>query len=168
MAPLFSDRLFIVDLDDTLANTTRDMRGSWENLPQLTLAPGAHQFVRRYGERTVLLTAGNEEVQLRKIAHLGLKGILRLEIVVPEPELKQAALESLLASCALPPSRFVIIGDRLDKEIAAGNRLGFVTVRMRLPHGRWGAYEPASEEERPHATIETFDELEGALLSLPY
>ncbi len=158
--------MFVLDLDDTLINTTRDMRGHDADLSALTLVPGATEFLARYGKQCAVLSSGNAILQIRKLGHFGLtiERFWRISIV-PRHELKETEIASI-ARYGNAPHETIIIGDRLDTEIAMGNRLGCRTARMRLPEGKYSACEPREPDEVADATVTNFFELMGILPAL--
>ena len=71
----------------------------------------------------------------------------------PEPDIFFWALEK--AGCR--PEDAVMIGDRLDNDVAPANRLGMLSIRILRGSAR--AYSPASEEETPDFTVEHLTEI---------
>ena len=76
-----------------------------------------------------------------------------LGIAKPDPAIFRWALNQ--AGCA--PQNAVMVGDRLDNDIAPANRLGLHTVR--LLRGLGAYHEPQSADEIPEYTIQSFSEL---------
>lgn len=154
-------KLFVVDLDDTLCNTERDMKGDVTRLPFLTLAPGAREFLEEYGKETVLLSAGIDELQRKKLDILEIYNYFHSVVIVSLPEEKAPALKKILVESGVSPQSAVLIGDRIDQEIKAGNQLGVTTVRMWLEGGKYHELSPSNPEETPTYTVLNFDELRG-------
>ena len=71
----------------------------------------------------------------------------------PDPRIFQLALNR--AGC--PPQRAVMIGDRLDNDIAPAKRLGFKTIWLRQGFGGMGA--PLTEEDAPDCRVNDLTEL---------
>ena len=71
----------------------------------------------------------------------------------PDPAIFQWALAQ--AGCLAPNA--VMVGDRLDNDIAPANRLGMHTVR--LLRGLGAYREPQSGDELPEITVQTLNEL---------
>ena len=71
----------------------------------------------------------------------------------PDPALFRWALSR--AGC--PVEHAVMVGDRLDNDIAPANRLGMHSVR--LLRGLGALHEPQCADERPEHTIRTLSEL---------
>jgi len=153
---------FILDLDDTLAQTTRDLEGDESRVKQLTLAPGAEEFLtllKTRGDFHALVTVGKEEVQQAKIEHLNLSfDDIAIVPKTDDPALKRGAIAKLAGEGDLR-QQCVLVGDRLDRDISVGNALGLITVRMCLPEGRYSSIEPQNELERAAYSVKDFFEL---------
>jgi FMN phosphatase YigB (HAD superfamily) len=153
---------WILDLDDTLANTTLNMQGDESRVSELTLAAGAKEFLallKSRGDFHALVTVGREEVQKAKIGHLGL--VFDDIAIVPKgdnPSMKSEAI-ARLASEGGTEAPCVLVGDRLDRDISVGNSLGLTTVRMCLREGRYSLIEPQNELEKPTHSVADFFEL---------
>jgi FMN phosphatase YigB (HAD superfamily) len=160
--------MIILDLDDTVTNTTRDL-GAYAAVAvdpsRLTLVEGAEEFLRKHGRDCILVSSGFRRLQKRKFTHLQLERYLDERMhVVPIYRGNQHAFrgkEALIASLVAEEnaSDVIVVGDRIDREIAIGNRLGCRTVRMRLPEGKYSNMEPQAPVERPHHTVTNFREL---------
>lgn len=131
---------------------------------RLRLDPEIRALLRdlRRDSSLVLLTEGDPDLQNRKIDHLKLRDLFDEVIIVPsgtEPA-KEEAIADLLARRALPPDSVVIVGNRLDREILAGERLRLTTVWLR--RGEGSGHIPG-EVARPDHVIESLGELSAAL-----
>lgn len=154
---------FVLDLDDTLVNTTRDLHGNYKRIPSLTLVDGAKEFLALHAAESVILSAGVHHIQQSKIDAVGIRHLVSHVVVVPTFEYKEKILFKFVRPELMPVSSVVVVGDRIDQEILLGNRLGCTTVRMRLPHGKYCGDMPLAADQRPHHTVENFFEL----LTLP-
>ena len=76
-----------------------------------------------------------------------------LGVAKPDPGIFRWALKQ--AECAARNA--IMIGDRLDNDIAPANRLGMHTVR--LMRGISAYHEPLTADEQPEYTIRSLDEL---------
>ena len=76
-----------------------------------------------------------------------------LGVAKPDPEIFRWALKQ--ADCS--PQNAVMVGDRMDNDIAPANRLGMHTVR--LLRGLGAFHEPQSPDEQPEHTIYELAEL---------
>jgi len=81
-------------------------------------------------------------------------------IAKPDKRIFKLAIEH----AGVKPSETVMVGDRIDNDVAPARAMGMWTVRMRT--GTWAVQEPRSEEERPHAEIRKLRELPRALAEL--
>ncbi|GEM_PF-3195910 len=154
--------VFIIDLDDTLTNTTRDLKGSRKRIKHLTLVRGARKFLKKYQRKVeiILLSAGEDVWQQKKIDLVGIRNYLSHIIIVPSPEEKESAIRSLVHSLSVIRSNVFVIGDRLDMEVLAGNMLGCTTVRVILPEGKYAGEVPSIEREIPKCVVSNFKELD--------
>ncbi|MBQ6756046.1 MAG: HAD-IIIA family hydrolase [Oscillospiraceae bacterium] len=76
-----------------------------------------------------------------------------LGLAKPDP----AIFEWALAQAACSPQNAVMVGDRMDNDIAPANRIGIHTVR--LMRGLGAYHEPQSVDEIPEYTISALSEL---------
>ena len=172
-------RTWILDLDDTLAHTTRDMWGDPSRVSHLTLVDGTREFLdetKARGDHRVLVTMGEWPLQMAKIQLLGLTvdrtSIIPVARLPEEPDFwsqekpteKWDIFRRLAEAEEHKDILKVLVGDRLDRDIAPGNKLGLTTVRMRLPEGRYSYLEPQNLEETPDFTVANFFEL----MQLPF
>ncbi len=153
-------RLLIIDLDDTLAETTFCLRGNTARLKHLTLAPRALEFLLSYKGRRVLLSAGDESLQCAKIVHLGIEKLFDEIHIVPTPEEKREVLATYATSID-DARRIDVVGDRFDKEMQFGKELGCRTARMRLPMAHY-SHMHASALQKADITVTSFYELMNA------
>ncbi len=111
----------------------------------------------------VVVTSGRPDRQRQKIAQLGLNGYFeeRQKTLILHNDQKSAdktpCLQQAARQMALPPQAIFSVGDKLDAEIAASNRLGMTTVRLR--HGRQKNRLPQTPDEHPHFEIDTLSQL---------
>lgn len=126
------------------------------------VCPTLAELARRTYALSVV-TSGNPDRQRRKIHLLGLAsrfdeahGTLVIhddrESADKTPFLQQAA-----SHMGLPCRAILSVGDKLDAEIAASNRLGMTTVRFL--HGRQKNRAPQTPDERPHFEIRALSSL---------
>jgi putative hydrolase of the HAD superfamily len=78
----------------------------------------------------------------------------------PSREIFEVAVRRLGVAC----EECVMVGDRIDTDIAGGKRAGMRTVWLR--RGKYASAEPRNEEERPDAVIREIVELPEALKKL--
>jgi len=150
---------FALDLDDTLVNTYRDLGDNIAKVKSLTLVDGAVHFLKKYGEKSIILSTGVETLQQQKIDTLYLRKFVPQIVIVPTHELKQAKLAAMAARKKESGADLVVVGDRVDQEIQMGNQLDLITVRMRLPGGKYFYNEPQNSMQRPDYEVSNFFEL---------
>jgi putative hydrolase of the HAD superfamily len=127
-----------------------------ETLPTL-------ETLRKLGIKQVVATSGRPERQGQKVQSLGLDSFFTLEsgTLFFHDDLadsyKDATLETALVHLSVPADFVLSVGDKLDSEIAASNRLGMITVR--LLHGRQKDRQPANPDETPDHEIASLNEL---------
>ncbi len=112
----------------------------------------------------VLLTVGDDEVQRRKIALLGIAQRFD-EICVaswaPGTNAKLGVLAELVARRGWRPHDVLVVGDRIDGEIVAGNQLGCRTVWVR--GGECAARTPRTPDEEPWRTTSCVSQVAALL-----
>ncbi len=129
-------------------------------IEELEPFPGTFPVLRALRGRckTLLLTTGHPGTQRSKVTLLGIGELLDDMVFLPVDEAdKRAGLRSLLRYHRVDAERAVVVGDRLDREIAAGRELGAWTVRM--AHGEGSSLDPRSAAEQPHYTISAIEAL---------
>jgi len=111
------------------------------------------RLLRRQKILCFLLTSGLYRRQSIKIEKLGLReefdeiAINDIERGLPLGE----SLRHLLAKYNLRPAQVLVVGDRPQSEIRAGNELGTATARM--IHGKFSVAEPRTNLEEAHYRI---------------
>jgi FMN phosphatase YigB (HAD superfamily) len=127
---------------------------------RLSLDPRVKRLLQDLHNRVTLylLTEGALDFQSAKIDHLGIRPFFRKVVIAPPgPGSKHGALASLLERHGHPPASVVVVGNRLDREIRAGNRLGVTTVWVR--HGEGSALLPGEDTGLPDHTVDDVVEL---------
>ena len=131
------------------------------DVPPIEPFPGVRETLAAWAGRLprVLVTFGDPVTQARKIERLGLADLVDgVRHVAPgDPGGKEAAFRAELAVRRLDPGRALVVGNRRDDEIAAGNRLGCVTVLV--AGGEYDGVSARSPVEEPHLTVRAFAEL---------
>jgi putative hydrolase of the HAD superfamily len=124
----------------SIARVTQRVRAMTGALDAFQLRPGMAELLPKLRKLGLVLVATNAKAERSEIAGL---------------------FES---STNVPPSEFVFVGDRLDKDIAPAKAQGMVTIQFRS--GRWRKQRPRSEAETPDAVVTDVRELEAAILEL--
>ena len=132
------EQCLIIDLDDTIAHTTRDMCEKNDRLKHLSLAKGALSFLLTFPGRRVLLSCGDSSLQRNKLHHLGIQGLFEEVIIVAKHTEKKEVISSHINDNLITePQNVLIIGDRNDAELLYGKQLGCTTIQVCLEGGKY-------------------------------
>jgi 2-phospho-L-lactate transferase/gluconeogenesis factor (CofD/UPF0052 family)/FMN phosphatase YigB (HAD superfamily) len=101
------------------------------------------------GCKLILLSVGRPERQQNKIDRLGIASYFD-KIINEGPPSHSYWLGEILDEYGLEPDEAVVVGDRAQDEVRAGNTLGLTTVWLK--RGRFGEVEPREGDE-PDYTI---------------
>ena len=135
-----------------------------------TLCGGEPATVTRVGQHVAAMTGNLDVFQLRPgiddlLRRLVAHGLALGALGCPPERLARAGLAPLFMAYAdLPPSACILVGDRLDKDIAPAKAAGMATIQFRS--GRYRKQRPRSEAETPDAVVTDVRELEEAILAL--
>jgi putative hydrolase of the HAD superfamily len=124
----------------SIARVTQRVRAMTGALDAFQLRPGMAELLPKLRKLGLVLVATNAKAERSEIAGL---------------------FEN---STNVPPSEFVFVGDRLDKDIAPAKAQGMVTIQFRS--GRWRKQRPRNAAETPDAVVTDVRELEEAILEL--
>jgi HAD superfamily hydrolase (TIGR01549 family) len=98
---------------------------------------GDLDVVRELPARLFLVTSGFRRLQESKIAALGISKLFEAiyidAIDEQKPRGKAAIFSELLMQYGLSADQTIVVGDNPESEIAAGNRLGLMTVQILRP-----------------------------------
>jgi FMN phosphatase YigB (HAD superfamily) len=121
------------------------------------------EALRNRGVQMLVVTSGRPQRQKQKVQSLGLDSFFNEDsgTIFYHDDLlnpcKDSTLRSALSHLDIPPDEVLSVGDKLDSEIAASNRLGMVTARML--HGRQKALEPTDSDQRADHEINHLSDL---------
>lgn len=142
-------------------------------VPPIILLSGVEDTLaalKNAGIPVALVTTGSPPRQQQKIERLGLhhifstrSGTLFLHDPTKHGPDKAPHLLDANSALGVPSERTAVVGDKLDAEIEAGNRLGMFTIRLR--HGRQAAATPASAHQTPDAEIDNLPDIVELLTS---
>ncbi len=105
------------------------------------LYPGALDLVRGLAAAHELFLISTEEGgRAQAFASLGIAAYFKKALFVKEKT------EEIFAAIAGGASDVAVIGDSISREIAIGNRLGYLTIRVK--QGKFAAQEPQGPDER--------------------
>ena len=132
---------------------------------------GDPRTIERVRQRVRAMTGNLDVFQLRP----DIDGLLRrlrelgLTLVAPQAErerLTRAGIADLFlyGEPDLPAAECILVGDRLDRDIAPAKARGMATIRFRT--GRHRRQKPRSSAETPDAEATDVPELERAILAL--
>ncbi len=135
-----------------------------------TLCSAEPATVARVLRRVEAMTGNLGVFQLRPgiddlLKRLVAQGLLLGALGCPSERLERAGIAHLFtARLDLPARACILVGDRLDKDIAPAKAAGMATVQFRS--GRYRRQRPRSEAETPDAVVTDVPELEAAITAL--
>lgn len=98
----------------------------------LTLFPDALEFLKT-PVPIVLLTRGEAGLQKKKIKHLGIEKFFKQIVIVDMLDCKKPAMQAILKRWKVKPSEALVVGDRIEEEIADAQALKIPSVLVRRP-----------------------------------
>lgn len=135
-----------------------------------TLCGGEPVTVARVARRVEAMTGQLDAFQLRP----GIEDLLKrlkasgLELGAVEPRwerLERAGIAELFTrDHGVPSAECILVGDRIDADIAPAKAAGMATIQFRS--GRWRRQRPRSTAETPDAVVTDVAELEAAIAAL--
>ena len=135
-----------------------------------TLCGGEPTTVARVARRVEAMTGQLDAFQIRPeiedlLKRLKARGLV-LGAVEPRWErLERAGIADLFTrDHDVPPAECILVGDRIDADIAPAKAAGMATIQFRS--GRWRRQRPRSAAETPDAVVTDVAELEAALAIL--
>jgi FMN phosphatase YigB (HAD superfamily) len=135
-----------------------------------TLCGNEPGTVARVVRRVEAMTGALDAFQLRPgiedlLDRLQKRG-LPLGVVDPRWErLERAGVARFFArDVDVPPAECILVGDRLDANIAPAKARGMATIQFRS--GRWRRQRPRAAAETPDAVVSDVAELEAAIVDL--
>ncbi|WP_425065212.1 HAD family hydrolase [Reyranella sp.] len=135
-----------------------------------TLCGGEPTTVSRVARRVEAMTGQLDAFQIRPEIEGLLKRLKARGLVLGAREprwerLERAGIAELFTrDHDVPPAECILVGDRIDADIAPAKVAGMATIQFRS--GRWRRQRPRSEMETPDAVVTDVAELEAALLQL--
>jgi FMN phosphatase YigB (HAD superfamily) len=145
---------------------SRAAREAYFNLPvgKLVLFPGTLpllRFLRHQGVLSFVVSFGEPRTQQAKVRALGLENNPLIERILYADRggllTKEAAFQQVQCHTGIPPSQFLVVGDRPMSEIRAGNELGMHTVRIR--RGEFAVQEPEGPEEEADYVVKNLAQI---------
>jgi putative hydrolase of the HAD superfamily len=116
--------------------------------------------------KLVLVTEGRASIQKEKIRHLGIYNLFDDVLIIDPADRtsKEAVIKNYMMRQNIMPRHAVIVGNRLDREIIAGNRLGILTIWIRSGEG--SEMEPNISVGKADADIDDIADLPTAIETL--
>ena len=141
-------------------------RAALTSMPPMALRPGMRELLASLASRGIALgLAANQPASaIVALDDLGIGNYFKHREVSGVHGLHKPDLRLFLRACedlGVEPAECVMVGDRIDNDIAPARTLGMQTVLFRT--GRHAAQQPRSHDEVPHATVESVAELTAAL-----
>ncbi len=127
----------------TVARVARRVEAMTGQLDAFQLRPGIEDLLKRLKDKGLVL--GAREPRWERLERVGLAALF-----VPNPD--------------VPPTECILVGDRIDVDIAPAKEAGMATIQFRS--GRWRRQRPRSAAETPDAVVTDVAELETAILEL--
>lgn len=127
----------------TVARVARRVEAMTGQLDAFQIRPEIEGLLKRLKARGLVL--GAREPRLERLERAGIAGLFMHDLNVP-------------------PAECIMVGDRIDADIAPAKAAGMATIQFRS--GRWRRQRPRSEAETPDAVVTDVAELEAALLQL--
>jgi len=155
-------KLIIFDLDDTLFDTTGQLKGSWDGIPFITPFEGVKEMLGQLPAKKVLVSQGNSDIQNKKIDVLGIRSFFDEIVLCSSDAEKHACFAKILAHFNITdPLDVIVVGNRLDSEVRYGKMLGCKTAWVR--HGKYADRTPVDAFEEPDFTVLKTIEVENLL-----
>lgn len=153
----------------TIARVHRRMRAMLDGLDLFQLRPDIDGLLRRLVGRGLKLgivanQPASAQGRLERagiadlFAHHGLSGDTDLR--KPDPR----AFASVAEALGVAPAGCIMVGDRIDNDIAPAKAIGMATVQFRS--GRHRRQRPRNDAETPDVVVNDVPELETAILAL--
>ena len=142
--------LIIFDLDDTLYDRTGQLSDNLKELFEIKLFPKIKEILEQNHFNKVLVTTGDETLQNQKIDVLGIRNFFDKIFICDCNSEKIKCFKEIRKN--YPKEQIIVVGNRIDAEIAAGNQVGLQTVLLR--HGKYKSLKAKNEFEVPDYEIE--------------
>ena len=135
-----------------------------------TLCGGEPATVARVARRVEAMTGQLDAFQIRPeiedlLKRLKGRGLVLCAVEPRWERLERAGIAELFArDHDVPPAECILVGDRIDADIAPAKATGMATIQFRS--GRWRRQRPRSAVETPDAVVTDVAELEAAIAAL--
>ena len=126
----------------TVARVARRVEAMTGQLDAFQIRPEIENLLKRFKARGLVL--GAVEPRWERLERAGIADLFTLDHDVP-------------------PAECILVGDRIDADIAPAKTAGMATIQFRS--GRWRRQRPRSAAETPDAVVTDVVELEAAILA---
>jgi putative hydrolase of the HAD superfamily len=134
------------------------------DIKDITLFPDVNTSISKLksvGYKLILVTAGNRDLQERKIKALGLERSFDEIIITDNSSGKEKCFREVLIKYDLKPEQVFCVGDKIKDEIEVGENMGMLTALMK--HGRYyNFYKSKINDRAPHTYITKVSDLLGS------
>ncbi|HDY66205.1 MAG: HAD-IA family hydrolase [Candidatus Scalindua sediminis] len=133
------------------------------NIKDITLFPDVTASIsklKRDGYKLILVTAGDRDLQERKIKALGLERAFDEIIITNNSSGKEKCFREVLIKYDLKSEQVFCVGDKIKDEIEVGENMGMLTALMK--HGRYyNFYKSKINDRAPYMYITKVSDLLG-------
>lgn len=134
------------------------------DIKDITLFPDVNTSIsklKRVGYKLILVTAGDRDLQERKIKALGLERAFDEIIITDNSSGKEKCFREILIKYDLKPEQVFCVGDKIKDEIEVGENMGMLTALMK--HGRYyNFYKSKINGRAPYMYITKVSDLLGS------
>ncbi len=134
------------------------------DIKDITLFPDVNASIsklKRVGYKLILITAGDRDLQERKIKALGLERAFDEIIITDNSSGKEKYFREILIKYDLKPEQVFCVGDKIKDEIEVGENMGMLTALMK--HGRYyNFYKSKINGRAPYMYITKVSDLLGS------
>lgn len=156
-------RLICFDLGDTLISEESAIRDESGVVVAADVLPSTCEVLatlKGKGYRLALIGNGDSAGARNILCHTGLGSLFDVisiseEVGAEKPEVR--IFQTTLAQCGVAPEEALMVGNRLDADVAGANRAGMTSVWFHW-NKRYGSC-PHSPEEKPHYAINRLPDL---------
>ncbi len=135
------------------------------DIKDITLFPDVTDSIskmKRDGYKLILVTAGDRDLQEKKIKALGLERAFDEIIITDNLSGKEKCFKEVLIKYCLKPEQVFCVGDKIKDEIEVGKNMGMLTALMK--HGRYyNFYKSKINDRAPYTYINKVSDLLGGL-----
>lgn len=154
---------------ETAARVRQRMRGMVGNLDVFQMRPGMLELLQRLVDRGLLLgvVANQPARRIERLEHEGIAHFFAYHGVSGVTDLRKPDPRAFTAACdalGVGPAETIMVGDRIDNDIAPAKSLGMAAILFRT--GRHRRQRPRSGAEESDAVVTDVRELDDAISRL--